>query len=467
MTEPLKKGQISFTGAEPMVLTEVVGENFEGLSEEQQAFMRQIGKTVAAYMKAAKDLLTGKLAHLREWAPRHLTEPGNVLVTCCLDGVVVRFEAASDSPRVFSGWMPGSLSDVAGLVSQNLIRCHPDKNYVSTVATTGTELKLSSVKQATGETTELASIRISFEAVIERPVSLPLPPQKPFCLLSVRNTIEIQLLGELLSTEPNSKPPQPFLARSLLRLPVGWDCIEVFPFVDLASWQPEYAATWAENDILGAVVSHQFRENQLHNLDPNVEARRRFAKLFEDYKALLDSEPREEALQSFLAANPALLCPTHTKVWPKLSLGARKTDFVFQDAIGDFLLVEIEKSTHPLFIRHGDTSRELNHARGQVQDWKRYLEDNLPTVQRELGLTGISVDPRALVVMGRSSSLSPEHRRKLVTLENEAPKLKIMTYDDVLDNAKAVVENLLGLIWNVQGNTQIYYLPAASVPRRA
>jgi len=34
-----------------------------------------------------------------------------------------------------------------------------------------------------------------------------------------------------------------------------------------------------------------------------------------------------------------------------------------------------------------------------------------------------------------------------------------MTYDDVLIAAKTVVENILGPLWNVQGSTQIYYLP--------
>ena len=42
-------------------------------------------------------------------------------------------------------------------------------------------------------------------------------------------------------------------------------------------------------------------------------------------------------------------------------------------------------------------------------------------------------------------------------MENNSPKLKIMTYDDVYDNAKAAIENLLGPIWDEPGNTQIYY----------
>jgi len=121
------------------------------------------------------------------------------------------------------------------------------------------------------------------------------------------------------------------------------------------------------------------------------------------------------------------------------------------------LLVEIEKSTRRLFRIDGQQTAELTHAHGQIRDWKRYIEDNLSTVQRELGLTGLSANPRSLIVMGRSSALTSDDRRRLATIENDSPKLKIMTYDDVFDNAKAVGENLLGPLWNLSGNTRIMY----------
>jgi hypothetical protein len=54
--------------------------------------------------------------------------------------------------------------------------------------------------------------------------------------------------------------------------------------------------------------------------------------------------------------------------------------------------------------------------------------------------------------------LTPQDRRKLVTIENESPKTKIMTYDDVLENAKAIIENLLGPLWEAPNHTRIYYL---------
>ena len=252
---------------------------------------------------------------------------------------------------------------------------------------------------------------------------------------------------------------QHFLARSKLRLPVGWECIEIYPFMDLDAWKPEYAAAWAENDILAAVATGQIRESHYQSLDPNAQARKRYAALLSEFKNLLDSKPeREEVLQVFLQDHPFLLCPTHTKMWPKLPLGAKETDFVFRDATSEYLLVELERSTHPLFRQDGHAREELNVAIGQITDWKRYLEDNLRTVQHELGLVGISANPRSLVVIGRSHTLTAENRGKLSAINHLQSQLRVMTYDEVYDNAKAVIENLLGLIWDSVGETQIYYL---------
>jgi hypothetical protein len=305
----------------------------------------------------------------------------------------------------------------------------------------------------------IATADISLRGVLEHPPQLPLAPQKPYCLASVRNAIEVHVRTRMLSID-GSTPERDFIARTHIRLPVEWECIEVYPFSQKDDWKPEYAPIWAENDILGAVVSSQVADAQFDTLDPNASARRRLAAVLKEYKDLLDSNPeREEVLQVFLKCNPTLLCPAHVRVWPKLALGPFKTDFVFHEAAGDYLLVELERSTHRLFIADGHTSSELNHARGQITDWRRYLEDNLGTVQRELGLTGISSNPKGLVIIGRSNSLTPENRRKLVAIGNESPTLKVMTYDDVYDNAKAVIENVLGPIVEHTEATQIYFLP--------
>jgi hypothetical protein len=55
-------------------------------------------------------------------------------------------------------------------------------------------------------------------------------------------------------------------------LPVGRDCIEVYPFIEREQGRLEYAPMWAEHDILASVVANQFREGQFETLDPNASA---------------------------------------------------------------------------------------------------------------------------------------------------------------------------------------------------
>jgi hypothetical protein len=48
------------------------------------------------------------------------------------------------------------------------------------------------------------------------------------------------MAGELVPVDGNVGEGQQFLAHSLIRLPVGWECIEIFPYFDVEQWKPEY-----------------------------------------------------------------------------------------------------------------------------------------------------------------------------------------------------------------------------------
>ncbi len=358
------------------------------------------------------------------------------------------------------GWHQGNLALLVEAMSDSVVHCHSQRDYVSTVATNGVELHISKVDGTTGQEQTIGQARIGFDTVVECPERWPDPPHKPYCLLSVQDQFEIYMEVELVRGDsPEERRPR-ILVRNQARLPVGWECIEVFPGLDMDYWKPEYARSWAESDILAAVVRAQTTEAAFNSLDPTASARKQKASLLKEYKELLDSNPeREEVLQAFLKKHPELICPTHIRMRPKLALGRRVTDFVFQEAAGGYLLVELEGSSDPLFLANGDRSAELRHAQDQIVDWKRYLEDNLGTVQHELGLAGISVNPSSLIIIGRSRLLRPEDRRKLTTFHNESPTVTILTYDDVYESAKAVIENLLGPLWIVPaGSTVVYYL---------
>jgi hypothetical protein len=459
MPSEFKKGELRLEGANPMVFIEEEGEITERWAPEQESVTKAVSLSVKLYLKTAESLTAGQYAHLKDKIPTYLADPGNVLIAVCSDGIVVRYERRTHEQRKLAVTvLPQGVATGAAILSQNLVHIASPDAPLPDNQNFGVELNLSVHSPQQGTSRDIVASRIWFQ-VTKLPPQEPNPPgAKPFCLLSVRNQLDLELHGVLLRSSENSVPEQPFIARSSVRLTAGWDCIEVFPGLDASAWKPDSAPLWAERDLLGAVLIAQTADAQLSNLDPRASTRRVYAALLAEFKTLLDSNPeREQVLQTFLQEHPVLLCPTHVQMWPKLPLGATVTDFVFRDATHEYFLVELERSTLSLFRQDGHPTADLTHAQGQIVDWKRYLEDNLQTVQRELNLVGISTNPNGLLVIGRSSSLLPKDRRKLQTMMNESPKLRIMTYDDVYENARAVFENLLGPMWDTGGATQIYY----------
>lgn len=459
MTRQRKKGQLKLEGANPMALVESNEGPSEPWTPEQEAVADAVSSAVKSYIKTIETLASGKYAHLRDKIPEYMANPGHLLIAICTDGVVVRYEKKTLAERKsVVTVMPQGIAEVAALLSQNLVHIESSELPHPQNENFGVEFKLSVRSPSQGTSQDIVATRIWFQTKPLLLQQVELPGTKPYCLLSVRNHLDLEIHGELGAEAGAATPTQPFVVRSAIRLKAGWECIEVFPGFKPEMWNADFAPLWAEHDILGVALIAHTRDAQLSTLDPRASARRQYAALLAAFKALLDSNPeREQALQAFLQDSPVLLCPTHVRMWPKLPLGAKVTDFVFRDATQDYLLVELERSNLLLFRQDGHPTADLTRAHGQIIDWKRYLEDNLQTVQRELGLTGITPNPNGLLVIGRSQALLPNDRRKLQTMTNESPKLRIMTYDDVYENAKAVFENLLGPIWDTGGNTQIYY----------
>jgi ribosomal protein S15P/S13E len=143
-------------------------------------------------------------------------------------------------------------------------------------------------------------------------------------------------------------------------------------------------------------------------------------------------------------------------------LGDHVSDFVFREPCNDYLLVEIEAPHRELFRKDGHPRQALNHAMGQIDDWLAYIQENKAKVERELGLFGIAATPRMLVVIGRSASLTEKNRRTLSVLQSQRQKLTIMTYEDLLDRARANLERHFGPLSIRAQNLDIYFYRHAS-----
>ncbi len=430
------------------------------MSRAQKGAARQIARALKAYVAEGRRLLDTVYADVKEIAPPYFAHPTKLISICCTDGIIVRYERA-DSDTAIASVLNQPLQEAAPALSEFVVYCVTEgSSPPDSMFDKAPTLQLFR-QPMTGSRENLWDAKIALRCTIPMAPSMP-APGAPFRLLGVSPEIRVDLVGAIIDPEAADRSGREFVVTSSVRLNVGWEYIDIFPNADLSHWSVENAKSWAERDILAAVLKHHLRERHYRALDPNADARRACRDLLAEYGRLLDANPPEETLQQFLKDNPTLLCPAQRRSWPKIPLGSRVTDFVFRQADGDYLLVELERPSKKLFTKIGDTSSQLTHACGQVADWKRYLEDNLATAQRELGLVGISANPNALVVIGRSKDLTEDLRRRLTTLHNQTPTLKVMTYDDVLENAKAVMENIVGPLWDVGGSTEVYFLPVQS-----
>ena len=166
--------------------------------------------------------------------------------------------------------------------------------------------------------------------------------------------------------------------------------------------------------------------------------------------ALLDSEPKESEVHRFLENNPKFLIQTlstgHGRFQiSKPRLGAEFIpDFLLAElsSIGiEWHLVEIETPSSQVERKDGRPTQHVNHAIGQIRDWRTWLMNNLdyarrPEDQDGLGLVGI--DPRApgLIIIGRRQNFSSEYnefRRILIDRE----RIVIHSYDWILDVARS------------------------------
>jgi len=290
--------------------------------------------------------------------------------------------------------------------------------------------------------------------------------------VAILNDFWCQVHGVLAPGEAPTKVAGPdveqFIAHICFRLNVGWQTIEIYPPLGDEYWKPEYAPMWAEIDLLATIVEKNLTASNLSRLDSRAETRKRYAALLDEFDALLGG--REEPVHQFLKQHPELLCPTNDRYWSKLPFGdkvefrkqrnkkqRKVSDFVFREPYNDYQLVEIEAPIRKLFRKNGQQREELTHAINQIMDWIQYIANNKQRVEEELGLIGISTNPRSLVVIGRSASLTEENRRKLATLQAQQNKLRILTYDDVIAAARANLERLLGPFSLKGENAELYF----------
>ena len=420
--------------------------------------VHRVVDALKAYRAAVKELVSGKYSELATQLPLYFRTQTNMYVLRCTDGILVRHDAAADE----RAWIRCSvcdkdLAEMAPALSDQVVHLPNDAtNYDPGEG--GVRMTLAKVDAVSGSTQELFTLRpMIFTKLPPVPVELSSPGSRPLPLVSITNEFEIRFGGRIepiTTTKREIAKAEEFVAIGKAEMPVGWQAIELYPHYTPERWDRAAAPLWAELDVLAMLAHINITSAQLASLDGRVEARRRYAALLREFEALLDGP--EEPVHQFLKAHPELVCPTSDKRWSKVPFGDRVSDFVFRQAHEDYELVEIEAPYRELFRSDGQQRQELTHAINQILDWVGHIQRNHLEVEEVLGLTGISTNPRCLVVIGRSASLTEENRKKLATLVSMSNKLRVLTYDDLLASARATLTQILGPL-DLESNLDFYF----------
>lgn len=163
-------------------------------------------------------------------------------------------------------------------------------------------------------------------------------------------------------------------------------------------------------------------------------------RLIEHFEEILQAPEREEEYQQFFTKNPVFINPLASRLISKHKLGDDFiTDYVLETLTGEYIAVEIEKPSDPIFTKANDFSSQFTHAFGQVIDFIGWLEQNIAYAQKKL--PGIA-SPQGLLVIGRSSLLSPPQIEKLRRFNKNSSSVEILTFDDLLTRAQSLQKNI-------------------------
>ena len=147
---------------------------------------------------------------------------------------------------------------------------------------------------------------------------------------------------------------------------------------------------------------------------------------------------RDEArLHQLLIRFPQLFGLEYVQIISKHQLGKDfVADFALLKHTGVVDMVEIEASNLSLYTKAGNPRKELVHAEQQVLDWLDWLTENAPYAGKTL--PGV-VSPRGFVVIGSRANLEPGDAGRLRRRNRAwADSIAILTYDDLLDRARAI-----------------------------
>lgn len=245
--------------------------------------------------------------------------------------------------------------------------------------------------------------------------------------------------------------------------------IEVLPHIDKAAWDTRTISLRAAADVRRDFARFTGKEDGGATLnfgehDQWVERyQRSLHKLWEaitEFEALLatNSEAVEDVFHQFLERNPILLDPIGKVVSkPRLSYPNGKSspdgktyvepDFIVVSPVGSYRLIEIERASKSLATKAGHARQDLAQAAFQIAEWKQFIAHNYHVLEDRF--PNISENSPSAIILSRSTQKGFESeallRSKVDQLKRQFNVDEILTYDDVLKNARSLYDKMSNL----------------------
>ncbi len=164
--------------------------------------------------------------------------------------------------------------------------------------------------------------------------------------------------------------------------------------------------------------------------------------ILRELQDLISQDLPERTYQDYFERHPELIDPLATQVIPQQALAEKwRTDFVVRRLDDEYIFVEIEKPQDLVMSDYPRPTASLSHAIGQIMNWFSWVEDNIAYAQSHY-FPNIN-SPRGVVIIGRYADMNVDQRRALRQLNSIlAPRVVILTYDDVLTYARNIVKNI-------------------------
>jgi hypothetical protein len=423
------------------------------VSKATKELVRTAGLALRAYYRELKRLREGQFSAAVGVLPPHLTQPLRAYVICTGDVVFLRedLDPKLKRTKILAGSMAEPPEAAAPMLSEKTLYFVTGESWVLPEPNEGVQVQLSCGDRPVGH------LRIGVAG--RMPESPGGDEPQPF--MQITRDIVTELYGHALGEQ--DEPTHEFIVRANLNLPVGWQRVVAFAPSAKRQWTAAFGKALALRSLTTAVFSASAIDAALSQFDPMRGARIAYTAIIDAFEQLI-STADEAPVHQYLVDHPELLFPCRAAIRSKVPFGAYVSDLVVRDSDGTYTLVELGSPKRRLFTQAGDPTADLFHAMNQVTSWRRYIEDNLSTVQTELRLPGITAAARTLVVIGRSAELGGATRRTLLAMSTETPGRDILTYDDVVARARGMCTNLFGPAFRESGPFKAYARPMPSAP---